>query len=211
VGRLGLGKDFGTTNLTNLTNLVFCCDFSTAGARSLGFVESGVLRDGSASRPYRGLGLLGALESAAPCGMLVWVDIGGMKFWVLILVLGMVNGVMGEKIGDFRWEKRLLVVSGADEGFLAAAKKEKAGVEERDMRVFVLDGEGVEDFPVGKELRGEFVERLSVSGDDGKVWLIGKDGNTVLQWGLEEFSFEKVFAAIDGMPMRRREMREKEE
>lgn len=132
-----------------------------------------------------------------------------MKCLVLAILLGMASGLMGDKIRDFQWKKRLLVVSGAEEGFLAAAEKENAGVEDRDMRIFVLSGEGVEKFPVGKDLRAEFVKRLSVSDDEKKVWLIGKDGNTVLQWGLEEFAFEKVFAAIDGMPMRQREMREK--
>ena len=124
----------------------------------------------------------------------------------------MVNGVFGETLADFRWEKRVLVVSGADEGFLAGAEKEKAGLEDRDMRVFVLDGVGAKKFPVGEKLRGEFSKKLSVSKDDaekGKVWLIGKDGSTVLQWTLAEFSFKKVFASIDGMPMRQREMREK--
>lgn len=132
-----------------------------------------------------------------------------MKFLILAMLLGMVSGLMGDKITDFSWKKRLLVVSGADEGFLAAAEEENAGVEDRDMRIFVLSGEGGEKFPVGKDLRAEFVKRLSVSDDEKKVWLIGKDGNTVLEWGLEEFAFEKVFAAIDGMPMRQREMREK--
>ncbi|MGJ8644097.1 MAG: DUF4174 domain-containing protein [Luteolibacter sp.] len=125
----------------------------------------------------------------------------------MAIFFGMSSGLMGEKIADFQWEKRLLVVSGADEGFLVSVEKEKAGLEDRDMRIFVLAGE--EQFAVGKELRAEFVKRLSVSEGDEKVWLIGKDGNTVLQWELEEFTFEKVFASIDGMPMRQREMREK--
>ena len=131
-----------------------------------------------------------------------------MKCWVLVLFLGMMNGVMGEKLADFRWENRVLVVAGADEGFVKAAGKEKAGIEDRDMRVFVLNGEkeAKEKFPVGDGLRGELVKKVSAEGGEKTVWLIGKDGNTVLQWSLAEFSFAKVFASIDGMPMRQREM-----
>ena len=79
------------------------------------------------------------------------------------------------------------------------------------MRVFVLNGEkeAKERFPVGDGLRGELVKKVSAEGGEKTVWLIGKDGNTVLQWSLEEFSFAKVFASIDGMPMRQREMRER--
>lgn len=133
-----------------------------------------------------------------------------MWLWKLMIFVGMTSGLMGEKISDFRWESRLLVVSGADEDFLAVAAKETKGIQDRDLRVFVLSGEGRQEFPVGKGLRAEFVERLSVLGGERKFWLIGKDGNTVLQWTAEEFTFDKVFSAIDGMPMRQREIREKE-
>ncbi|WP_411826990.1 DUF4174 domain-containing protein [Luteolibacter sp. AS25] len=134
-----------------------------------------------------------------------------MKLGILFFLLTVVPGFSGNKIADFQWKNRLLVVSEADAGFVKAAEKEKAKLEERDLKVFILGGEGMEKFPIGKGLWEEFVAKYPVSADEAKVWLIGKDGKTARQWSLAEFSFEEVFAAIDGMPMRQREMKEKNE
>lgn len=138
-------------------------------------------------------------------------EMGGtckMKLGFLVLFFMLMNGYGQNRIEDFRWKKRLLIVSGADGKFLGKAAEEKAGLDERDMRVFVLAGEGGEAFPVGKELRAELLKRLKPAADGKEVWLIGKDGRTSIRWDLADFTFEKVFAAIDAMPMRRQEMRD---
>ncbi|MBC7979602.1 MAG: DUF4174 domain-containing protein [Armatimonadetes bacterium] len=112
------------------------------------------------------------------------------------------------KIADFKWEKRLLIVSGASELIVTQLKAEKAGLEERDLQVFVLSGWGEKEFPVNPKLADEFESRLSPPEAVPMVYLIGKDGITAKSWMMKEFTFQKLFASIDSMPMRQREMRD---
>eukprot|EP00903_Cladosiphon_okamuranus_P003483 g3481.t1 len=109
----------------------------------------------------------------------------------------MVPGVAREGgIADFRWKNRLLVVSEAGAEFVRAAEAVKDGLGERDLLVFVLDGEGRRKFPAGEGLRGELMERFRVEGDGARVWLIGKDGKTAREWKVEGFRFEEAFELL---------------
>ena len=112
-------------------------------------------------------------------------------------------------ISDFRWKTRLLVVSGATEKLVERLDEEEAGIFERDMQVFILSGAGKSEYPVKPKLAAEFTARLKPDPEHPKVFLIGKDGRTTLEWKMENFSFKKLYASIDAMPMRQREMREK--
>jgi hypothetical protein len=111
-------------------------------------------------------------------------------------------------ISDFRWKNRLLVVSGASKKLVQQLDSEEAGLTERDLQVFILSGEGKSDYPPKPNLAAEFAKRLSPDPEKPKVYLIGKDGQTTLEWSLDNFSFEKLYASIDAMPMRQREIRE---
>jgi len=113
-----------------------------------------------------------------------------------------------DRISDFQGEFRLLVVSGADEGMVELLDREEAGLEERDLKVFILSGPGEKEYPAKPELAGEFKARLSPPDGKPMVYLIGKDGRTTLEWSLADFTFKKLYGSIDAMPMRRREMRE---
>ena len=44
------------------------------------------------------------------------------------------------KISDFQWQSRLLVVNGADEKIVKLLGAEEAGLEERDLKVFIISG-----------------------------------------------------------------------
>ncbi len=111
-------------------------------------------------------------------------------------------------IADFQWKNRLLIVSKADGKMADALRNEKAGLDERDLRVFILGGSAAGEFPVEEGLAKEFRQRLSPPEDRPTVYLIGKDGKTSLSWRIEEFTFRKLYASIDAMPMRQREMKE---
>ena len=110
------------------------------------------------------------------------------------------------KISDFQWKNRLVIVAGASEALVGRFAEEKAGLEERDLRVFFLSGKGSEKQPVEPELAAEFRKRLSPEPGKAMVYLIGKDGRTTLRWSMQHFSFEKLFSSIDGMPLRQREI-----
>ncbi len=112
------------------------------------------------------------------------------------------------KISDFQWQYRLLVVSGADDKFAELLETEEAGLEERDLKVFILSGSGEKEFAAKPELAAEFRARLKPPAEKPMVYLIGKDGRTTLEWPLSEFTFAKLYASIDAMPMRKREMRD---
>lgn len=111
------------------------------------------------------------------------------------------------EIADFRWKKRLLIISEADAAIVEKLAEEKEGLAERDLEVFVLSGKGTDRYPVKEKLAMEFREGLSPDPGKPTVWLIGKDGRTTLEWSGENFTFGKLFATIDAMPMRKKEMR----
>ena len=112
------------------------------------------------------------------------------------------------KISDFQWQSRLLVVNGADEKIVKLLGAEEAGLEERDLKVFIISGFGEKEYAAKPELAAEFKARLKPPAGKPTVYLIGKDGRTTLEWPLSDFTFAKLYASIDAMPMRKREMRE---
>ncbi|QTN32726.1 DUF4174 domain-containing protein [Akkermansiaceae bacterium] len=132
-----------------------------------------------------------------------------MGYIASILVFITSMACAGEQIADFQWNSRLLVLSGASGEAVARIAADEAGIRERDIKVFVLGGSGAKRFPVPEKLAGEFAERLDPDAGAPMVYLIGKDGRTTLRWPMGEFTLEKLYASIDIMPMRQREMRER--
>lgn len=76
------------------------------------------------------------------------------------------------------------------------AKEQELG--DRDMRVVRVTGE--QDHPLR--------ERYRVPVEEFRLLLIGKDGG-VKRSETDAIALEEVFAQVDSMPMRRREMRER--
>jgi hypothetical protein len=127
----------------------------------------------------------------------------------LFLFVCLIPSLFAETLDDYRWKKRLLVVTGSSHELAARLKDAKQGLLERDLEVLVLAG------PVGiwkspdSSLAGELRERLKVRADPPEVILLGKDGRTILRWKADRFTVEALFASIDAMPMRKREMESK--
>ena len=114
-----------------------------------------------------------------------------------------------DRISDFQWKHRLLIIPVSTEALNQQLAGEQAELADRDLKVFILNGPGASEYPTGEGLAAEFSKRLSPDPDEPKIFLIGKDGRTTLNWKTHEFSFEKLYARIDAMPMRQREMRER--
>jgi hypothetical protein len=133
--------------------------------------------------------------------------IGRMKA-IAISMLAVCSLHAGESVADFRWKKRLLVVTQADEALGKQLAEAKPGLVERDVVVFVLRG------PIappaqrpGETMTLSLRESLKLESEpDGTILLLGKDGRTTVRWKRETFSIQALFATIDAMPMRRREM-----
>jgi len=105
-----------------------------------------------------------------------------------------------EMLEDFRWKKRLLVVtqdSKPVEEKIAAARDELA---ERDVQVFFLKPEK----PISA-LEKELRQRLKVNDEVAEVLLLGKDGRTTLRWKMADFEVKDLLRKIDSMPMRQKE------
>ena len=131
-----------------------------------------------------------------------------MKFLLPAIILSASAAFAQDRVEDFRWKNRLLVFSESDEATHEKLAAEKAELAERDLEVFILSGAGESAHPAGEKLAKDFRELLAPPEDEPMAYLIGKDGRTTLKWKLADFTFAKLYAAIDAMPMRRREMRE---
>jgi len=123
-----------------------------------------------------------------------------------LLVLCLSLPAFAETISEFRWKKRLLVITEGNKQLATALIDSKAGLAERDLEVFVLSGPvgcgRVPTTPLGNELR----KRLGVQNDHPEVILLGKDGHTILRWKVAKFTMANLFGSVDAMPMRKQEM-----
>jgi hypothetical protein len=118
-------------------------------------------------------------------------------------------------LANHRWNHRVLLVFANSEGdgdarvlgrALAASRCE---TEERDMVIgwIVQDGASrLGDAEISRETAGLLRESLEVAPGGFAVLLIGKDGGVKARYA-EVPALAELFALIDGMPMRRSEMR----
>jgi hypothetical protein len=110
-------------------------------------------------------------------------------------------------LSSLRWESRVLLVvdSGTSRSDLATLESRKADVLERDLLWFVLKAERVQSNYPGALSPGLSAHLRERAREAGPVVLLGKDGGVKLRAG--QLDLDAVFARIDSMPMRRREMR----
>ncbi len=118
-------------------------------------------------------------------------------------------------LGAFRWDKRVLVISapGADDAAfreqIDALDAGKAEFVERDMLLVTLldDAESAagDRALTSEEVAGARVE-LGIEQGEFAIRLLGKDGGVKLSRN-GVVPMDELYALIDGMPMRRREMR----
>ncbi len=114
-----------------------------------------------------------------------------------------------------RWKTRPLVVVGptlqASEYVEQVRRADEAsqGMAERDMVLIQIVGDG--GWLNGRAMTAwqvaDLREAVEIGDDVFGVVLVGKDGGVKGRWD-HGLLMQEVFALIDGMPMRRREMRE---
>ncbi|MEM6629726.1 MAG: DUF4174 domain-containing protein [Bacteroidota bacterium] len=121
-------------------------------------------------------------------------------------------------LDSYRWENRLILLFYPSEQdldyveFDQQLEEEQAELEDRDLVVFRVFEKGKSW--VGKEaLSIEDIkvlrDRYRISQTEKVLILIGKDGGEKLRQKGSEIALEPIFPLIDGMPMRRMEMRKK--
>jgi hypothetical protein len=115
------------------------------------------------------------------------------------------EGQLLKSEADLVWTYRVLIVAGT-ENRRAVLEAARDDIEERDLLWFLYQGDLVAtNSPHG--VAPALVESLRgrVSASRGDVVLVGKDSGVKLT--TDNLDLPAIFARIDAMPMRRREMR----
>ena len=136
-------------------------------------------------------------------------------FCLLAFTLFQSTEIMAQKhLRDYQWKQRILLLIAPDLKMAALTSQadsirlNKTAFEERDVLVFMVSPEEV----VGLDQAISSLDAVAVYKDTGTkltysgVVLIGKDGGVKLRndYGVTP---QKIFDLIDGMPMRRAEIR----
>lgn len=141
-----------------------------------------------------------------------------INIYLITIILSMANPALSQEIqipGQYHWKNRILLLFSSNQGGMLQQQAEifdtkRTGMKERDLVLFYIKRTIVE-VPDGKKYEEKTAEQLrkqfQVADDTFAVILIGKDGTQKLKQG-ELLSADKLFAIIDAMPMRKREMRE---
>ncbi|MEJ2003382.1 MAG: DUF4174 domain-containing protein [Cyclobacteriaceae bacterium] len=108
----------------------------------------------------------------------------------------------------YKWKKRVIILVADDANHpkyrrqLELLKESSPGIRERDLIILSNQSDSL-----SSEIRDEIPQRFGTSDGGYRFILIGKDG-TVKKDSSEVVPMKELFATIDAMPMRRREMRD---
>lgn len=123
--------------------------------------------------------------------------------------------VVGQNLAKYQWENRILLVFADDKNDgemlkqMAILSKEKSGLAERKLKIYQFAKDKyTTGFSAAWKLSTINKRKYFKKNDDFKVILIGLDGGVKLKQ-TEILSTEKLFTIIDGMPMRRTEIKNK--
>ena len=135
-------------------------------------------------------------------------------FLLLILTLSTCHQMNAQNLNDYRWKNRVLILTDvavdteALKSQLQAFTADEEALADRDLIIFLVTQNGVSDSN-GKpsEMNAARLRKnLEIQNDFRGTVLIGKDGGVKMK---KEFQVdpETIFTLIDGMPMRRAEIR----
>ncbi len=122
------------------------------------------------------------------------------------------------ELSSYRWENRLILLfypSDTSEGLqymLKEIEADKAEIADRDLVIFQLVEEGnsrVGNRVLGAKEAQEIRSRYRIKSGQATLILIGKDGGEKLRQEDSAIDLKVLYPLIDGMPMRRQEMRPK--
>lgn len=115
-----------------------------------------------------------------------------------------------DSLSDLQWKKRIILVANPEQksDIINTLNRFHDDIEERDIAWFVVVGDNLESnmTDLGPALSQAVHDRLVTATDQQQVVLIGKDGG--IKDRSSQLNLERLFAMIDSMPMRIREMRE---
>jgi hypothetical protein len=129
-----------------------------------------------------------------------------------MLALFSVSISFGQDLKQHRWVQRVLIVTAKDTHLLKeqmdSLSKDIKGLQERKLAIYQVTPNG---YAKGTRITNwtktkDFYQRITKRKKDFEVILIGLDGGVKLRQ-TELLTLEKLFTLIDGMPMRRAEIR----
>ena len=128
---------------------------------------------------------------------------------VLSLITMTTQGADMNRLDDYQWKNRLILVQATSEngGDIETLRSARAEIDDRDIVWFVNTGSDVvsNQKVVSGSLETDIKAVLDESRSYGRVLLIGKDGG--IKSRESSLDLDAIFRRIDGMPMRIREMR----
>ena len=133
----------------------------------------------------------------------------------ILLAVPLFSALLGsaQDLSKHRWENRLILILTDDENNstfqsqLAEFRKDLTGLNERKIIIYqVMPGEHKTGLNDGNKIKSDRLYNDYKKTDAGfEVVLLGLDGGVKIQQN-ELLSLEKLYAVIDVMPMRRREI-----
>lgn len=119
------------------------------------------------------------------------------------------HGADMDRLSDYQWKNRLILVQAADENAaeIETLRSARAAVDDRDVVWFVNTGSEVvsNQQSLSNGLESDIKTLLEGGRSDERVLLIGKDGG--IKSREVSLDLDAIFRRIDAMPMRMREMR----
>ncbi|MEL6536926.1 MAG: DUF4174 domain-containing protein [Bacteroidota bacterium] len=139
-----------------------------------------------------------------------------IRLWLLLAFVFVTTSVHCQDLTQHRWENRVVVIAVQDSASqlakqqLAEFQEDLAGMAERRLIVYTITQEAYRLATDPKALWQPISPSLKTFASQSpfQVSLIGLDGGLKLQQQAL-LSREDLFALIDGMPMRRAELRQK--
>jgi len=118
---------------------------------------------------------------------------------------------------QFQWKNRLLFLFAEDandpffKNLQSQIMAQKAEVDDRDLIIFELPAKGstrMGTTPLDRQQADSIRAHLDIPGNTFSLILVGKDGGIKLK-REDRVDLSDVFGLIDSMPMRKREMQQK--
>lgn len=119
------------------------------------------------------------------------------------------SALFAQKLSDFKWKNRIIILSDIDPDFsnakiaLEIISKYKDALKERDILIFLHTQDQL--YTTNLNVTDIEIKKLDIKDLNGYL-LIGKDGGTKVQKPYPIIP-EEIFKLIDGMPMRRAEIK----
>ena len=133
---------------------------------------------------------------------------------ICYLLSSLIYEASAQSLQKHRWNNRLLIIKTSDESSSVYREQieelitNTEGLKERKLIVYTIQGEkykqGIDEMGGWKKVDSTS-DFLVSSGNDFSISLVGLDGGVKLVQD-QLLSSEKLFAIIDAMPMRRREI-----